>query len=105
MADDRVATTGELKQLLAEAASDAERLAVLVELRGRVGELTEAETESYLTEAVGLARRTGNNDELGRAGIALSEFYRNTGDIARSLESAGVVREGAAASGNANHQA
>jgi tetratricopeptide (TPR) repeat protein len=85
----------ELKQRLAEAGTDAEKLAVLIELRSRVAELPLPEAEAYLRETVELARKTGNQEELARAGIAFSEFYRDIGDVARSLECASIVHEAA----------
>jgi transcriptional regulator with AAA-type ATPase domain/tetratricopeptide (TPR) repeat protein len=94
----------DLKQRLAQAGGDAERLAALMELRYRIAELTRAEAEGYLKEAVELARKTGNLSDLASAGIAASEFYRNIGDIARSLECADIVQEAATASGNPNSE-
>jgi tetratricopeptide (TPR) repeat protein len=104
MADSGAVMVQELKQRLAEAVTDAERLAVLIELRSRVAELPRPEAEAYLREAVDLARKTGNQGELVRAGIAFSEFCRDIGDITRSLECAGIVHEAATASGNPNHE-
>jgi tetratricopeptide (TPR) repeat protein len=100
MADSATAMVQGLKQRLAEASTDAERLAVLIELRSRVAELPRPEAEGYLREAVELARKSGKQVELARAGIALSEFYRNIGDLARSLECAKIVHEAATASGS-----
>jgi len=104
MASDRPVTIQELRQRLADAGTDAGRLAVLFEFRGRTAELPRAEAEAYLREAVELARKTGSPDNLARAGVGLSVFYRNIGDIARSLECASIVQEVAKASGSPSHE-
>ena len=100
MADNGDSMVKELKCRLAEASTDAERSAVLAELRDHVAELPRPEAEGYLREAVELARKTGSQQELARAGIAFSEFCRDIGDIARSLEWAHIVHEAATASAN-----
>jgi len=104
MAVDKPVPIQDLKQRLAEASTDAGRLAVLDELRSRTAELPRAEAEGYLREAVELARKTGSHDALGHAGISFSEFYRNIGDIARSLECASIVQEASRATGNQSHE-
>jgi len=104
MAGDRQPSTEELKQRLAAAGSDAERLAALLEFRNRIGELPRDEVMGYLQEAVELARKTGNHECLARAGIGLSELRRSLGDISGSLESAEYVQQAAAASGSGKHE-
>ena len=104
MADSRAVTIQGLKQRLAEASTDAGRLAVLLELRNRTTELPRIEAEAYLREAVELARKTRSYKELALAGIGLSQVCRDAGDIEASLESAGIVQEAARASGNPNHE-
>ena len=104
MAADTRVPIQELKQRLAQAGNNAGRLAALLDFRSRTAELPRDEAEGYLLEAIDLARKTANHDALAQAGIALSEFYRNIGDMSRSLECASIVQQVATASGNPNHE-
>jgi tetratricopeptide (TPR) repeat protein len=104
MADDTQVSIQDLRQRLAEAGTDAGRLAALLEFRGRTAELPRDELEAYLREAVELARKSQSYDELARAGIALSELCRNAGDVAASLECAGYVQQAAQATGSRRHE-
>ena len=104
MADDAQTTIRDVKQRLAEAGTDSGRLAALMEFRGRIVCLPRAEANGYLRQAVELARKTSNFDDMARAGITLSELCRNAGDIAASLECAGYVQEAAGATGSRKHE-
>jgi len=90
----------DLKQRLAEASTDAARLAALLEFRKWKTELPRAELEGYLLEAAELARKTESYGDSATAGVSLSELYRDAGDIQASIEWAGVVQEAARTSGN-----
>jgi transcriptional regulator with AAA-type ATPase domain/tetratricopeptide (TPR) repeat protein len=94
----------DLKRRLAEASSDAARLAVLLEFGGQAVEVPRAEAEAYLREAIDLARKVGTPRDLAAAGVYASEFYRNSGDLVRSLECAEVVQEAAGPSGTSKSQ-
>jgi len=94
----------DLKRRLAQATTDAARLAVLFKFGRRASEVPRAEAETYLWEAIELARKVGTSIDLAVAGVEASEFYRNSGDMARSLECAEIVREAAGSSGNPTHQ-
>jgi tetratricopeptide (TPR) repeat protein len=90
----------DLKQRLAEASTDAARLAVLMDFRKRRAELPRDEVEGYLLEAAELARRTESYVDLALAGGALCEIQRDAGDTAASIEWAGVVQEAARVTGD-----
>ena len=62
-----------LQRRLAEASTDAARLAALRDLENRSAELPRDEVEAYAREAVALARKTGSCNDLVRAAIALSQ--------------------------------
>jgi tetratricopeptide (TPR) repeat protein len=100
MVVDKPVPIQDLKQRLAQAGGDVERLAALVELRHRLAELPRDEAEAYFREAVELARRTGNHEGLGQIAIVFSEYCLEAGDITRSLEYADIVQQAAAAAGN-----
>jgi tetratricopeptide (TPR) repeat protein len=104
MADDTQVSIQDLRQRLAQAGTDAGRLAALLEFRDRTAELPRGEAEAYFREAVELARKTESYDDLARAGIALSELCRNAGDVAASLECAGYVQQAATATGSRKHE-
>ncbi len=101
---DRPATIQELKQRLAEASTEATRLAALLEFRPRKAELRRDEAEGYLREAVELARKAQDYRELATAGVALSELCRDAGDLQASIEWAEVVQEAARATGDPLHE-
>jgi DNA-binding NtrC family response regulator/tetratricopeptide (TPR) repeat protein len=106
MAVDKSATIQGLDQRLAEATTDAARLAVLLEFGRRTAQTQRAgaEAEAYLQEAIALARKAGTPNDLAVAGVLASEFYSNAGNMVRSLECADIVQEAAASSGNPKHQ-
>jgi len=93
-----------LRQRLAEATADAERLAALIEYGKRTREAPPPEAEGYLTEAVELARKVGTPEDLARASVHASEFYRNKRDMRRSLDYASLVQQAADASGDPMHR-
>ena len=97
---DESAAIQDLKRRLAEATTDVARLAVLLQFGRQAAEAPRAEAEAYLQEAIDLARMVGTPIDLATAGVSASEFYRNAGDMARSLEYADIVQEAAGASGN-----
>ncbi|MBN2464532.1 tetratricopeptide repeat protein, partial [candidate division WOR-3 bacterium] len=103
---DQLATIQDLKRRLAEATTEAARLAVLLEFgrQTKGAQRADAEAEVYLREAIDLARKVGTDVDLTTAGIAASEFYRNSGEMVRSLECAEVVQEAAGSSGNSKSQ-
>jgi len=94
----------ELRERLAEVTTDADRLTALIEFGKRTREAPPAEAEGYLTEAVELARKVGTHEDLARAAVHASEFYRNRRDMSRSLQYAGIVRQAADASGDPMHR-
>jgi transcriptional regulator with AAA-type ATPase domain/tetratricopeptide (TPR) repeat protein len=104
MAVDRLASIQDLKQRLAEASTDAARLAMLRDLSNWRAELPRAEVEAYLREAVELARKTRSYNDLVRAGLFLSEICRDAGDVDAGMECADIVHEAARASGNPVHE-
>jgi len=100
---DGLALFEEMKQRLAESTTEAERLASLLEFRCQTSGPSRSEAERYLCEAVELARKTRSYGELAKAGVALSEFRRDAGDLQAGVKWAGVVQEAARATGNRLH--
>jgi tetratricopeptide (TPR) repeat protein len=91
----------DLGHRLAEAANDAARLGVLLEF-GRQTALSQRaapQAEVYFREAIELARKVGSPEDLAAAAVAASEFYRNSGNMARGLECAEIVQEVADSAG------
>ncbi len=101
---DRLASIQDLKQRLAEADTDAARLAVLRDLQDRNAELPRDEVEAYAREAVELARKTRSYNELVRAAITLSVVCQDAGSGDVYMKCADIVQEAALASGNPVHE-
>jgi len=101
---DESAPIQDLKRRLAEATTDAARLAVLLQFGRRAAAVPRVEAEVFMREAIELARKVGTANDLAVAGVVASEFYRNSGDMARSLECAEIVKKVADSSGNPRHQ-
>jgi DNA-binding NtrC family response regulator/tetratricopeptide (TPR) repeat protein len=99
---DTFASRQDFERRLAETTSDAVRLALLLEFGKQTAEAqrADAEAETYLREAIDLARKAGTPNDLALAGVGASEFYRTVGDMARSLECAEIVKSVADSSGN-----
>jgi DNA-binding NtrC family response regulator/tetratricopeptide (TPR) repeat protein len=104
MAADTTGPLLDLRQRLAEVTSAAGRLAALIDYGKRTREAPPPEAEGYLTEAVELARKVGTPEELVRASVHASEFYRNKRDMKRSFDYASLVRQAADASGDPMHR-
>jgi DNA-binding NtrC family response regulator/tetratricopeptide (TPR) repeat protein len=102
MAVDEPTQIQKLKRRLAEADTDAARLAVLLKFgkQRAWAQRADAEAEAYLRQAIDLAHKVGTPDLLAEAGVEASEFYRDSGDMARSLECAEIVKKVADSSGN-----
>ena len=101
---DKLASIQDLKQRLAEASTDAARLAVLRNVRDWRAELPRDEVEAYAREAAELARKTRSYSDLVRAAITLSEIYEDARDVDVWMECADMVHEAAQASGNPAHE-
>jgi len=101
---DRLASIQELKQRLAEARTDAARLAVLRDLQDRSAELPPDEIEAYARQAVEFARKTRSYNDLVRAAITLSGVCQDAGDADAYTKCADIVHEAARASGNPVHE-
>ncbi len=101
---DRLASTQDLKQRLAEASTDAARLAALRDVRDWRAELPRGEVEAYAREAAELARKTRSYNDLVRAAITLSEICHDTSDVGIWMECADMAHEAARASGNPAHE-
>ena len=101
---DRLASIQDLKQRLAEAKTDAARLAALRDVRDWRAELPREEVEAYAREAAELARKTCSYNDLVRAAITLSEIYHDARDVDVWMECADMVHEAARASGNPAHE-
>ncbi|MBN2464641.1 sigma 54-interacting transcriptional regulator [candidate division WOR-3 bacterium] len=104
MAADITVSLQDLRRRLAVATTDAERLAALLEFGLQTRDVSPPEAEAYLLQAVELARKVGSPEDLARAGVFASEFFRRTMDMNRSLEFADLVRQAADASGDLMHQ-
>ncbi|HTW90716.1 MAG TPA: sigma 54-interacting transcriptional regulator [bacterium] len=104
MAAERLAPIQALKQRLAEARNDAERLGALRDLSNCRADLTSEEFEACLREFAEVARRTRSLSDLVRAGLFLSETCRDRGDVGAARECALLVHEAALASENPVHE-
>ena|GEM_PF-2822657 len=101
---ERLPSIQDLKQQLAEADTDAARLAALRVLESRGAELPCGEAEANARQAAALARNTRSYNDMVRAAIALSEACRDTGGADLWKECADIVREAAVASGSLVHE-
>jgi len=106
MAVDKSATIQDLERRLAEATTEAARLAVLLEFgkQTATAQRVDSGAEAYVREAINLARKVGSPIDLTSAGVHASEFYRESGNMVRSLQYAEVVQEAAVSSGNLKSQ-
>ena len=101
---ERLPSIQDLKQQLAEANTDAARLAALRVLESRGAELPCGEAEANARQAAALARNTRSYSDMVRAAIALSEACRDTGGADLWKECADIVREAAVGSGSPVHE-